>query len=105
MHECPTAHRTAQRWLAMGFALMLSACAVPSGAPPAGPSALPSAMPAPAPSAPVEPVQVARPAPPATPAPAAPRGDNRRCSDLLQRLQLGEPLQAEDQAFFQRSCR
>ena len=74
MHNSTPAHRPARPWLwaAMGFTLLLCACAVPSGAPAGGPSAVPRAEPAPAPTVAAEPVVVARPATTPAAAPAAP---------------------------------
>ena len=66
---------------------------------PALPPPAPTATPAPTPEA-----AILRPQPrPATA--RAPAGANLRCSDLLQRVQLGETLSPEDQQVLQRECR
>ena len=39
------------------------------------------------------------------PTPTLKPGNDRRCSDLVQRLQLGDTLQPDEQAYFQRTCR
>jgi ribosome assembly protein YihI (activator of Der GTPase) len=35
----------------------------------------------------------------------APQRTDTRCARLVERVQLGEPLSADDQAFFDQNCR
>lgn len=74
------------------------AVTTPAPAPSTTPSAAarpPAAAPQPKPAAP---------RPPAAKPEGRPAGVEPRCSDLLQRMQLGEPLSAEQTAFFQTRC-
>ena len=85
-----------------------------SSAPDAAPN--PAATPAPAPTTPRAPAPAPAPSPrhttaneaartPAPPRPEAqPSGVTARCNDLLHRMQLGEPLSAEQSNFFQTRC-
>jgi tRNA A-37 threonylcarbamoyl transferase component Bud32 len=74
------------------------AAATPAAAEPMPPPAPGPARPAPAPKAErPEPRDTAR------PAPTAPAG-SMRCADILERMQLGEPLSAEQSSFFQSRC-
>jgi tRNA A-37 threonylcarbamoyl transferase component Bud32 len=72
--------------------------ATPTAAQPQLPPAAGPAKPAPAP-------KLERPAPKDTtrPVPTAPVG-SMRCADILERMQLGEPLSAEQSSFFQSRC-
>lgn len=71
-----------------------------AGAAPTQPRPAPAASPRPTP-----PPKAERPAPspPASP-PAAPANGTLRCADILERMQLGEPLTAEQGSFFQNRC-
>ena len=71
-----------------------------AAAAPAQPRPAPAAAPRPAPAPRTE-----RPAPTSpTPAPATQSGGAMRCADILERMQLGEPLSAEQSSFFQNRC-
>ena len=78
--------------------------------PPAADPPAATAVTAPPAAAPASPTPTAAPARPAAAKPPAakpegrPAGVEPRCSDLLQRMQLGEPLSAEQTAFFQTRC-
>jgi serine/threonine protein kinase len=78
-----------------------------TSAPPAAASAtaLPTRPPAPATAKPAPAPTVERPAPKdaGRPAPNPPAG-SMRCADILERMQLGEPLSAEQSSFFQSRC-
>lgn len=91
----------------------------PAPAPVPAPAPSPAAPPQAQPAAPARPTASDNPALRAAPAdpaaakprppaprtePARPAGVEPRCSDLLQRMQLGEPLSADQTAFFQSRC-
>ncbi|MBL8312588.1 MAG: serine/threonine protein kinase [Rubrivivax sp.] len=121
--QSPTAPRSGATVPPPAVSEAASAAALPASQPTA-PAASTTATPAPAIDAPavaapvaVEPQPVtvpARPAPPpkadrpppkdpARPATTPPAGA-MRCADILERMQLGEPLSAEQSSFFQSRC-
>ena len=71
------------------------------------PAAQQPAAPAPGRAPPPARAPAARPdvAAPAAPAPAVPAAVDRRCGDLLQRWQLGEPLTSQEVSILQNDCR
>jgi len=77
--------------------------AEPASAPPASNYAKPAPPPRPAPSESPR-TRPAAPPPQAEPQAERPAGNAARCSDLLQRMQLGEPLTPEQTSFFQTRC-
>ena len=83
---------------ATGAPTATTSATTPAATLPTQPPAPATVRPAPAPTA-------ERPAPKdgSRPAPAAPVG-SMRCADILERMQLGEPLSAEQSSFFQSRC-
>ena len=79
----------------------------PSASPPTNPTAQPPAASKPGTSRPTTTkAATAKPDnPAASPRPATGGGRSARCADLLQRVQLGEPLSTDQQATFDQECR
>lgn len=77
---------------------------VPASTPAPSPARAPVPVPAPPPTAAPRPAAPA-PGPARTPAAEPPRRSDGRCSDLMQRWQLGEPLGPDDQSYFDTRCR